>query len=268
MDALGTEELRVLGSLVEKEATVPDTYPMTLKGLRAACNQSSNRDPVLELDEVSVQRALDALKARRLVRFVHPASGERATKFRHVLDEALDLDGAALALMAVLVLRGPQTPGELRTRTERLHAFASLDEVESTLDELARRPDPLAVELPRRPGDRQARWSHLLGGGPDVTGAAAGVGAARRVHEASSPDRAGVLAPGVAPADAMAGGVDVDDGAVASAAGRPVPADPWADAADDEVVAEVAALRAQVAELAARLARIEGELGLGADRST
>lgn len=162
MEPLTEEQVRVLGCLVEKEATVPDTYPMTLNALRSACNQSSNRDPVVAYDEITVQRALDGLKEHRLVRFVHPAMGERATKFRHVLDEALDLDRAELAVAALLALRGPQTSGELRTRTERLHAFESLAEVEAVLETLADGDDPLVCELARRPGDRQGRWALLL----------------------------------------------------------------------------------------------------------
>jgi uncharacterized protein YceH (UPF0502 family) len=162
VEPLTEEQVRVLGCLVEKEATVPDTYPMTLNALRSACNQSSNRDPVVRFDEVTVQRALDGLKERRVVRFVHPATGERTTKFRHVLDEALDLDRAELAVTALLALRGPQTSGELRTRTERLHPFGSLAEVEGVLEALADRSDPLVRELARRPGDRQARWTLLL----------------------------------------------------------------------------------------------------------
>ena len=179
------EEQRVLGSLVEKRATVPDTYPMTLKGLRAACNQASNRDPVLDLDEVAVQRALDRLKERRLVRFVHPAAGERSTKFRQVLDEALGLGDAELAVLGLLLLRGPQTPGELRTRSERLHAFGSLDEVADVLTDLAGRHEPLVVELERRPGDRQVRWAHLLGGEPSAGPAAPS--AARLVDAVDGP---------------------------------------------------------------------------------
>lgn len=162
MESLTEEQVRVLGCLVEKEATVPDTYPLTLNALRSACNQSSNRDPVVAYDEITVQRALDGLKERRLVRFVHPAAGERTTKFRHVVDEALGLDRAQLALVALLALRGPQTPGELRTRSERLHAFDSLEEVERVLVDLEQRPEPLVTELARRPGDRQARWALLL----------------------------------------------------------------------------------------------------------
>jgi uncharacterized protein YceH (UPF0502 family) len=178
VEVLTEEEVRVLGCLVEKEATVPDTYPLTLKSLRQACNQSSNRDPVVDYDELTVQRCVDRLKVAGLVRFVHPSHGERATKFRHVLDERLDLDRAQLAVLSVLGLRGPQTAGELRTRTERQHPFDSVGEVESVLAVLAARDEPLVVELPRVPGQHQIRWAHLLAGPVDLDALAAAAGRA------------------------------------------------------------------------------------------
>ncbi|MBA2282286.1 MAG: YceH family protein [Actinomycetota bacterium] len=168
MEPLTPAEARVLGCLVEKEAAVPDTYPLTRNALRQACNQTSSRDPVVAFDDLTVQRALDSLKARGLVRFVHPVQGERATKFRHVADELLDLDAPELAVLSALVLRGAQTPGELRSRTERLHGFSSPEDVEATLSALADRDDPLVVELPRQPGQHGQRWAHLLSGPIDV----------------------------------------------------------------------------------------------------
>ncbi len=157
-------QLRVLGSLAEKEATVPDTYPMTLKGLVGACNQKNNREPVTDLDETTVQRSLDELKALGFVRFVHPSHGARSTKYRHVLDEALRLSPGELALLAVLALRGPQTLNELRVRTERAHPFADNETVEATLEDLAARDESLVVHLERQPGQKETRWLHLLGG--------------------------------------------------------------------------------------------------------
>jgi uncharacterized protein YceH (UPF0502 family) len=156
------EQVRVLACLVEKEATVPDAYPLTVNALRSACNQTSSRDPVVSFDELTIQRALDSLKTSGLVRFVHPAHGERVTRFRHVLDERLGLDRGELALLAVLALRGPQTSAELRTRTERAHAFSSPAEVEDVLRRLAEREEPLVIALPRQ------RWAHLLEGPVDV----------------------------------------------------------------------------------------------------
>lgn len=163
---------RVLGALAEKAATVPDTYPMTLRGLQTACNQRNNREPVTDHGEAEIQAALDELKARHLVRFVYASHGARSTKYRHVLDERLGLGAAELALVTVLLLRGPQTLNELRTRTERAHAFASNDEVAATLEALAARTDPVVVHLPRQPGQKETRWAHLLGDGPDDRGPA------------------------------------------------------------------------------------------------
>lgn len=157
---------RVIGSLLEKERTVPDTYPMTLNGLRTACNQTSGRDPILHLSEAEVTAALTELRSMGLTRVVHPSHGARQPKYRQVLDEVLDLGDGPRALLTLLLLRGAQTPGELRSRSERLHLFSSLDEVESTLASLADRPTPLARELPRRPGQKEARWIHLLGEPP------------------------------------------------------------------------------------------------------
>ena len=155
---LAAEAVRVLGCLAEKERTVPDTYPLTLNSLVTACNQSSSRWPVVSYDAGLVQRTLDQLKVDGLVRFVHPSHGERTTKFRQVLDERLGVERDEMAVLSVLMLRGPQTVGELRTRTERQHAFASVDEVAATLDRLARREEPLVVALPR------GRYAHLLSG--------------------------------------------------------------------------------------------------------
>ena len=175
---LNAESLRILGCLVEKERTVPDSYPMTLNSLVTACNQSTNRWPVVRYEHGEVQRTLDDLKGTGWVRFVHPSHGERTTKFRHVVDEKLALGSDALAVLAVLFLRGPQTVGELRGRTERLHAFASVDEVESVLRGLAGGDEPLVRLLDRRPGERDARWAHLVGGAPGPVEASAPDGGA------------------------------------------------------------------------------------------
>lgn len=164
---------RVLGALAEKEATVPDTYPMTLRGLQGACNQKNSREPVTDLDEATIQRTLDELKARNLVRFVYASHGARTTKYRHVLHERLGLDPAELALVTVLLLRGPQTVSELRTRTERAHPFADGEEVVAALQRLAGRTEPLVVHLPRLSGQKETRWAHLLGGDVDVEALAA-----------------------------------------------------------------------------------------------
>ena len=168
--ALNPEEARVLACLIEKELTVPDSYPLTLNSLRLACNQSTNRHPVVAYEDRTVEAALMALKSVGLVRFVHPSHGGRTIRYRHVADERWHLDRGALAVLAVLVLRGPQTIGEVRSRTERQVATADggTGSVEELLDELAARsPEPFAVRLERRPGERDARWAHLLGGEVD-----------------------------------------------------------------------------------------------------
>jgi len=170
---LTAEAQRVLGCLVEKERTVPDTYPMTLNALVGACNQSSNRWPIVDYDPSTVERTLDQLKVDGYVRFVHPSHGERTTKFRQVLDERLQLAPADVAVVAVLMLRGPQTVGELRTRTERLHAFESIGAVTDVLDRLSAREEPLVVALARQPGQKEGRYAHLLGGPVDPSSMAA-----------------------------------------------------------------------------------------------
>jgi uncharacterized protein YceH (UPF0502 family) len=154
-------ELRVLGCLVEKQRTTPDQYPLSLNALRNACNQSTNRDPVVDYDERTIRDGLERLSRKRWVRLAS-GPGSRAVKYRHLLDEALGLDGAEISLLTVLMLRGPQTPGELKSRAERMHGFGSLADVQETLDVLIRRE--LAVRLPRRPGQKEERFAHLLGG--------------------------------------------------------------------------------------------------------
>lgn len=158
---LDAVEIRVLGSLLEKQQATPEYYPLTLHALVAACNQKSNRDPVTELSAGDVEAALDRL--RKLV-FVWKVGGSRADRWEHNVERAWRLDGPTKAVMTLLLLRGPQTPGELRARSERLHEFATLDEVESALARLAESPEALVAELPRMPGQKEARWAHLAGG--------------------------------------------------------------------------------------------------------
>jgi uncharacterized protein len=164
---LSPVEARVLGSLAEKQLTTPQQYPLTLNALVLACNQSSNRDPVVAYDEDTVEVALSSLKEAGLLRFVHPAQGRSATRYRQVVDERFALDAKSLSVLAVLVLRGPQTVGELRTRTERMADFAGLDDVEAELERLTSGPDPLVRRLPRRPGQKEERWAELISGTPE-----------------------------------------------------------------------------------------------------
>jgi uncharacterized protein YceH (UPF0502 family) len=161
---LSSAEIRVLGSLVEKQLTTPQQYPLTLNALTLAASQSSNRDPVVAYDEVTTEAAVTSVKTRGMVRFVHPSHGRSALRYGHTLDEVLSLDTRPLALLAVLMLRGPQTPGELRSRTERMVRFSDLHEVQAELDALAARTDPLVVRLARGPGQKEDRYGHLLGG--------------------------------------------------------------------------------------------------------
>src|SRR5579864_4341552 len=153
-------ELRVLGCLIEKQRTTPDAYPLSLNALRLACNQTTNRDPVVEYEEETIRAALDRLSHRGWARLAS-GPGSRAVKFRHLLDEALGLSEAQISILAVLLLRGAQTPGELKQRAERLHAFASLGDVEAALGELVERE--LVARLPRRPGQKEERYAHRLG---------------------------------------------------------------------------------------------------------
>jgi uncharacterized protein len=158
-------EIRVLGCLIEKQRTTPDVYPLSLNSLRLACNQSTNRDPVVEYTEPEIRAALDRLSSRRWSRLAS-GPGSRAAKYRHLLEEALEVDGAEISLLALLMLRGPQTPGELKQRSERLHAFESTAQVEEQLELLGQRE--LVARLERRPGQKEERWAQLLGGGVEA----------------------------------------------------------------------------------------------------
>jgi uncharacterized protein len=160
-------EARVLGALIEKDITTPDYYPLSLNALVNACNQKNNRDPVMTLDENVVRDALASLQEKRLA---GPASGadSRVSKFEHRLQEVFNFDRKEIAIVCVLLLRGPQTPGELRGRTDRMYRFDALEDVLSTLDHLAQREPPLATMLPRQPGTKESRYAHLFSGEPSA----------------------------------------------------------------------------------------------------
>jgi uncharacterized protein YceH (UPF0502 family) len=217
-------ELRILGCLIEKQRTTPDAYPLSLNALRLACNQSTNRDPVVDYDEATIRDALNRLYRRRWTRLTS-GQGSRAAKYRHLLREELGLDDPELALLAVLLLRGPQTPGELNQRAARLHPFAGLPAIDETLERLIARG--MAERLPRRPGQKEERYVQRLGesgeGVPEVPPAV----------PASAP--APIAAPAPAPARAAA----------------PPPADDG----------RIAALERDVAELRAEVAALRAELG-------
>jgi uncharacterized protein YceH (UPF0502 family) len=166
LPTLSLLQARVLGVLVEKQLTVPDTYPLTLNALVAGCNQKSSRDPVIEASEAEVQAAIDQLKSLSLV---VESSGGRVMRYAHNVSRVLEVPSQAVALLAVLMLRGPQTAGELRIHSERLHRFSDISAVEGFLHELAGRiGGALVVELPRQAGARETRWAHLLSGAPEV----------------------------------------------------------------------------------------------------
>ena len=163
-DRLTDVEVRVLGSLIEKEMTTPDYYPMSLNALTNACNQTSNRDPIVHYDEGTVAHAIETLRVRSLVRAMQQ-SGSRVTKFRHLVGETMGLTARYTAVLGVLMLRGPQTLAEIKTRAGRLTNFDTLDEVESILDGMIdRQPAPLATRLPLRSGQKELRYAHLLAG--------------------------------------------------------------------------------------------------------
>jgi uncharacterized protein YceH (UPF0502 family) len=219
---LSATEVRVLGALVEKSITTPEYYPLSLNALTNACNQLTNREPVMTLDEADVTRALEALRVHRLASVYH-GSESRVAKYKHSLTDAILLTPAEVALLCVLMLRGPQTVGELRARSERLFAFDSLPEIEETLNVLAARaPDPLVTKLPRQPGTKESRYAHLLSG-PIEAG-----GSAREI-------------PSVAP----------------SANSTPPPAPAQSDARVAQLEAELAALRREVATLQEQFAQFK-----------
>jgi uncharacterized protein YceH (UPF0502 family) len=228
---LSPEEARVLGCLLEKERTTPDAYPLSLNALVAACNQATNRSPVVHYDESTVETALDELRERSFVRRgVYP--GSRVIKYRHVLDEALKVGPPELALLCVLLLRGPQTSGELKSRTERLHPFRDLVGINDALDQLAGRDEPLARRLPREPGQKEARVRELLtDAGGEVTAA---VPEDAPVEWKPDPASAAAIAPVGA----------------ASAAGT-----------DDALAARVTALEADLAALRTELEVLRDSLG-------
>jgi uncharacterized protein len=163
---LSPVEARVLGSLLEKESTTPEYYPLSLNALVNACNQKNNREPILQLTEDEVRPALHRLQDQGLAAAVHDS---RVTKYEHHFQEVFNLTRGETAVLCVLLLRGAQTPGELRSRTERMHPFIDLSEVGSTLDKLAHRDPPLVMALPRQPGSREIRYAHLLSGQPDLS---------------------------------------------------------------------------------------------------
>jgi uncharacterized protein YceH (UPF0502 family) len=242
---LDPRQARVIGSLIEKQLTTPQQYPLTANALVLACNQSSNRDPVVAYTETEVVSTLDSLKERRLVRLVLPSHGRSVVRYRHVLDEVMALDAPQLALVAVLLLRGPQTVGELRARSERMAAFDSLDAVEHELGLLSSHEPPLVARQPRRPGQKEDRWTELL----QEPSAAAGSGE-------------------VAATGGWVGSGEAMEAGEVAGAGEGTPAAPAPHGAPralhDEVAAlrdEIVGLRGEVGTLRAALDELRASLG-------
>ncbi len=173
-EILNETETRIIASLVEKQLTTPEYYPLTLNALVNACNQKSNREPVVSYDDKTVTDVLERLRDRNLV-YVFYGASSRVPKYKHMLPSVYELEPAEVAVMCVMMLRGPQTLGELRTRTERLYQFEGLGEIQETLDGLIRRSDPLVVKIDRQPGQKEARFAQLLNGEFDVEAFAAAV---------------------------------------------------------------------------------------------
>jgi uncharacterized protein len=179
-------EARILGALIEKEITTPEYYPLSLNALTNACNQKSNRDPVLHVEESDIRKALNHLEYQSLVRSVS-STDSRVTKFEHRLQDAFNFYRPEVAVLCELLLRGPQTPGELRTRASRMHSFEDLESVHSALSRLEKREPPLVRVLPRQPGTKEARYAHLLGDTPPVAPAAPAHAATARDKDAAAP---------------------------------------------------------------------------------
>ena len=266
LPVLSMLEARVLAVLVEKERTVPDTYPMTLNAITAGCNQKSSRQPVIEASDTEVQAALDSLRHASLV---IESSGGRAMRYAHNARRVLDIPGEAVALVAALVLRGPQTAGELRINCERLHRFADIASVEGYLDELAARAaGPLVAELPRQPGARETRWASLLSGpvlsgpvlsGPVLSGPAPGaLPPSGQAPHAAAPDEPASAAQAQASVRVAAGAHAAPEGGASQAT-----------SATEPTLGKLAALEANLARLErdvqalrATVARLCEELGV------
>jgi uncharacterized protein len=220
-------EIRVLGCLLEKQRTTPDYYPLTLNALRAACNQSTNRDPVVAYDEATIRDAITRLNRRRWAR-LSSGAGSRTSKYRHLLDDALTRAPDELAVLCVLMLRGAQTPGELKARTERMHPFADLAAVHETLERLISRD--LVAQLPRRPGQKEERYAHRLS--DDEVPEPVGVAASTPLPEIAAP--------------------------VVRAPGRPMPVAPVREHAEPALEERVGRLEAEIVQLRAELRALRG----------
>jgi hypothetical protein len=270
---LTAEQGRVLGSLIEKSLTTPQQYPLTLNALVSACNQASNRDPVVHYDEDQVLEALQRLKELGLVRFVHPSHGRSVVRYRAVLHEVLALDDRAQALLAVLLLRGPQTVGELRSRTERMAEFDRLGDVEVELRRLAEGQEPVVRRLARRPGQKEDRWTQQVAAEatglspvPDPDPAGRGAGDERAAVVPLTPSAPVADHPSAVPAGngaVLAGSHPTGEEMVPerrpASVGSPDAAAGFGRG-DGTAARELAELRADVSTLAAEVSRLRGDL--------
>ena len=267
MMELSPEEVRVLGALVEKQLTTPQQYPLTVNALVGACNQSSSRNPIVSYGDRLVEATLAGLKEKRLVRFVHPSHGRSVTRYRQVLEEVLSLEVPQLALLAVLFLRGPQTPGELRGRTERMADFAGLEHLEEELDLMASREEPLVTRLRREPGRKEVRYAHLLGGHV----ATAGVGGGEAAGWDTAPHSPSPPSPSPPPDPSHAGGFaartePASDGRFVTGAPRDASrAHQAGSEVPQSLASQLAVLRAEVAALRRDLDEVLARL-LGPER--
>jgi uncharacterized protein len=252
-------EIRVLGCLIEKQRTTPDAYPLTLNALRLACNQSTNRDPVVDYDESTIRGALERLGRRKWTTLAS-WSNRRAMKYRHTLDSAVGLSEPELALLCVLMLRGPQTPGELKQRSERLHAFAGLQDVEDTVHGLIERG--LVAGLPRMPGQREGRYVQLLGGAEEDGDFEAGIEDRAGAQAAMSEAAASVASEPAAPLPTEPAAPPASEPA-APPASEPAapPASAAPSAAAGALERRIARLEEEFASLRADLRRLREELG-------
>ena len=250
-------EIRVLGCLIEKQRTTPDHYPLSLNALRQACNQSTNRDPVVDYDEHTVREAAQRLGRRRWSRLAS-GQGSRTAKYRHLLDEALTIGDDEISVLCVLMLRGPQTPGELKGRTERMHHFASLEDVDHTLEKLIARGH--VERIGRRPGQKEDRFGQTLGGDGPVQGAASSGPTADALAAGSPPSPP---QPTGAPASPLP---DVPPSPAGHVVASPSASHPDREPEPDrgeltELRAEVASLRDELTSLRAEFAALRDELG-------
>ncbi|HTX00004.1 MAG TPA: DUF480 domain-containing protein [Acidimicrobiales bacterium] len=257
---LSPEQGRVIGSLVEKQLTTPQQYPLTLNALVLACNQASDRDPVVDYDERTVDGALTSLKAAGLVSFVHPSHGRSVTRYHQLLGERLALGEQQQALVAVLLLRGPQTGAELRARTDRMCEFDGIAEVEQQLDELRGLPEPVVARLPRRPGQKEERWAQLLTSASAERPSEAPGDVRRAAFDGAHPTVSSAAT--TADAELRGGTLEVRGAATGARGEMAEPRGGTVEVRGEPAGApgEVAELRETVAELRGEMAELRGEM--------